>query len=136
MPAPLPTVTHAPARWWAIAAGGAVGTAARAGSLWAWPTMEGAWPATPFAENVAGAFALGALLGWLGRGAGPAWWRSPFFTTGVLGSFTTFSALAVDVAQLGAARPWWALAYAAASVLVGVAAALAGWAIGRGRGAP
>jgi fluoride exporter len=131
MAAPPLTVGHAPAQWWAIAAGGAVGTAARAGLLWVWPAAHGDWPTTVFVENVAGAFLLGALLGWLGRREGAARWRSPFFGSGALGSFTTFSTLAVDVATLGADRPWWGAAYALASVAAGLGAALAGWSIGR-----
>lgn len=119
-------------RWWAIAAGGALGTAARAGLLWAWPTRADAFPATVFAENVAGAFALGLLLGWLGRRERPSWWASPFFTVGVLGSFTTYSTLVLDVASLRGSLPWLAGGYALASVAAGVAAAAVGWAWGRG----
>lgn len=133
MGAPRVTVTFEPTDWWAIAAGGAVGTAARAALTWASPAEAGAWPVTVFAENVTGAFALGLLLGWLGRLEGPSRWRSPFFTTGVLGSFTTFSALAFDVAAWGAAAPCLAGGYAAASVALGLAAAAGGWSLGRGR---
>jgi fluoride exporter len=132
--ASLPTVSHAPARWWAIAAGGAVGTAARAGLLWAWPAAEGGLPTTLLIENVVGAFGLGALLGYLARVEGRTPWRSAFFSTGALGSFTTFSTLVAAVAQLGAAQPWWAAGYAAASVVGGLMAAALGWAWGRGRG--
>jgi CrcB protein len=127
-------VSGATNRWWAIAAGGAIGTAARAGLLWAWPTRADAFPATVFAENVAGAFALGLLLGWLGRKERPGWWASPFFTVGALGSFTTFSTLVLDVAVLGPARPWLAIGYALASMLGGVVAAAAGWAMGHRAG--
>jgi CrcB protein len=126
-------VSGATSRWWAVAAGGALGTAARAGLLWAWPTRAAAFPATVFAANVAGAFALGLLLGWLGRKERPGRWASPFVTVGVLGSFTTFSTLVLDVASLGGSRPWLALGYALASVIVGASAAAAGWAWGRGR---
>ncbi len=125
-------MSGATGRWWAIAAGGALGTAARAGLSWAWPTRVDAFPATVFAENVAGAFALGLLLGWLGRRARLGWWASPFLTVGVLGSFTTFSTLVLDAAVLGEARPWLAGSYALASVIAGAAAAAAGWAWGRG----
>ena len=133
MDAPRVTVAFEPTIWWAIAAGGAVGTAARAALTWAWPAQVGAWPIVVLGENVAGAFALGLLLGFLGRLEGPSRWRSPFFTTGVLGSFTTFSALALDVAALGAVRPWLAGGYAAASLVLGLAAAAGGWSLGRGR---
>ena len=57
MAASLPTVSHAPARWWGIAAGGAVGTAARAALLWAWPAAEGGLPTILLVEN--------GFAGWL-----------------------------------------------------------------------
>lgn len=120
--------------WWLVAAGGAVGTAARAGLAWAWPTAPGAFPWTVFCENVAGALALGALLGALARREGPDGWRAPLLATGVLGSFTTYSALAVDLASLTGSRPAIALAYALASVVVGLAAAGLGWRWARGPG--
>jgi len=125
------TLDEVPWRWWAIAAGGAVGTAARAGLLWAWPASDGPWPATLFAENAVGAFALGVLLGWLGRRGGIAGWHGLFFGTGVLGSFTTFSTLTAEVVRVAADRPAWAAAVAVASVAVGLAAAAAGMALGR-----
>lgn len=119
-----------------IAAGGALGTAARAGLLWAFPATEGSWPTTVFLANVAGAFVLGLLLGRLARRSGPSLWRSPFFTTGALGSFTTFSTKAMDVVTLGAVEPWMAVASALLGVAAGLAAAGVGWALGRGRGGP
>jgi fluoride exporter len=125
--------TTSPSGLWAVAAGGAVGTAARASLVWLLPAHAGGFPATVFAVNVAGAFALGWLVGrWERRAGGPSW-QLPFFATGLLGSFTTFSALALDVADLAGPRPWVALAYALASVAFGWAAAAAGWSLGRGR---
>jgi fluoride exporter len=122
-----------PPRLWAVAAGGAIGTAARAGLMWLLPTQAGGFPAAVFAVNVAGALALGWLVGrWERRAVGSAW-HLPFFATGLLGSFTTFSALALDVAGLVGSRPGVALAYALASVAAGWAAAAAGWSLGRSR---
>ena len=121
-----------PGWWLAVAAGGAVGTAARAAWLWWAPTTPGAWPTTVFLENLLGAFALGLLRGWLARGRGPWWLRSPFFSTGALGSFTTFSNLAWDVGVLGPVAPSLALGYGAASLACGLAAAAGGWRLGRG----
>jgi len=118
---------------WAVPAGGAIGTAARAGLVWLLPAHPGGFPATVFAINVAGALALGWLVGrWSRRASRPAW-HLAFFGTGVLGSFTTFSALAFDVAALAGPRPWVALAYALASVVAGWVAAAVGWALGRSR---
>ena len=122
-----------PPSLWAVAVGGAVGTAARAGLVWLLPAQAGAFPAAVFAVNVAGALALGWLVGlWERRVVGSGWYL-PFFATGLLGSFTTFSALALDVAELAGPRPGLALAYALASVAAGWAAAAAGWSLGRGR---
>ena len=120
-----------PAHLLPIVAGGALGTAARAGLLWAFPAAETAFPLTVFLENLSGAFLLGLLLGWLGRRPGPSLWRSPFFTTGALGSFTTFSALSADVASLLSSAPWLAVANAALSLVLGLGAAGVGWALGQ-----
>ncbi len=130
------TPTHtSQAGWWlAIAAGGAVGTSARVGWLWLAPITPGAWPTTIFLENLLGAFALGLLLGALSRGRGPAWLRSPFFTTGALGSFTTFSNLSWDLAILTTSAPPLALAYGAASLTLGLLVAGLGWWLGRAVG--
>jgi len=121
-----------PGWWLAVAAGGAVGTAMRVAWLWWVPVTPGAWPTTIFLENVLGAFLLGLLLGRLARGRAPSWLRSPFFSTGALGSFTTFSNLAWDVGGLSSPAPTLAIAYGAASLALGLAAAAAGWWLGRG----
>lgn len=127
---------RADAGWWvAVAAGGALGTAARVGGLWLLPASTDAWPTTVFLENLLGAFLLGLLVGRLQRPGSPPWLRSPFFSTGALGSFTTFSALAHDVHALLATTPLLALGYASVSLVAGVALAGCGWWLGR-RGAP
>jgi fluoride exporter len=120
--------------WWAVAAGGAVGTALRALWLWHAPTVPGLWPTTIFLENLLGAFALGVLVGVLARRRAPGWLRSPFFSTGLLGSFTTFSSLAWDVAATAPSEPVLAVAYGAVSLALGLTAAAAGWRLGRGNG--
>jgi CrcB protein len=101
--------------------------------VWLLPVPSAGFPATVFAINLAGALALGWLVGrWARPGRDPGWGR-PFFATGLLGSFTTFSALALDAAHLAGPRPGVALAYVVASVAVGGAAAAAGWSLGGGR---
>ena len=57
-------------------------------------------------------------------------WRS-IAMVGFLGGFTTFSALAVQALRLGEEAPLGALAYVAASLILGLVAAAAGLAIGR-----
>lgn len=130
-PTPAPP-TYTSADWVAVAAGGAVGTGARAVLLWVWPPVAGSLPWATLVVNLGGALALGVLLGAVARGRPPAWWRSPFFGTGVLGSFTTFSALALELTAMATERPGSALAYAGVSLAGGVAMAALGWRIGCG----
>lgn len=84
----------------AVALGGAAGAAARyAATLW-WPTPPGAFPWTILCVNVLGCFVIGAFMVAVTevRTAHPL--LRPFFGTGVLGGFTTFSTYAVDVRDL------------------------------------
>lgn len=104
--------------------GGAVGTAARAAFL-AIP-VSSTWPVAVLAVNVGGSFLLGALLEVLSRA--PSSERGTalrlLFGTGLLGGFTTYSALALDAIRLGIEGDWMpAVAYPLASVLLGLAAA-------------
>jgi CrcB protein len=81
------------------------------------------------AINVAGSFALGALAG-----AGASQETRAVAGVGFLGGFTTFSTFSLDVfSDLEAGRPGRALALVALSVVLGVAAAAAGWALAGGR---
>ncbi|WP_158588204.1 CrcB family protein [Galactobacter valiniphilus] len=110
-----------------MAAGGFLGALARYLST-AGLSASGAELATA-AINVAGALALGLLTGLWSRGRGPGSrrdWVRAGLGPGVLGGFTTFSAIAVAFAD--PFRPWVALAQA----LLGVCAALLGlWLGGR-----
>jgi len=110
-----------------VAVGGAVGALARYGLSRAFPVAPGTFPATTFAINVTGAFALAFLLESLLRRGAPDHWLRLLVGVGVLGAFTTFSTMATEIALL------WrdgdggiALVYTAASVLTGVAAVFAG----------
>ena len=107
-----------------IAAAGAAGVLTRYGLTQA----VGASPWTIAAINVAGSFALGVLVG---AGAGAD--TRAVAGLGFLGGFTTFSTFALDVVtDLQHGRPGRALAYVAVSVLLGILAAAAGWALARG----
>lgn len=84
----------------AVALGGGAGAAARyAASLW-WPTPAGGFPWTILWVNVAGCAVIGVFMVIVSevRTAHPL--VRPFFGTGVLGGFTTFSTYAVDVRNL------------------------------------
>jgi CrcB protein len=85
-------------------------------------------PLGTFAVNIGGAFLMGLLLGrWAVLGSPGTSALVPFLTTGVLGGFTTFSALAVDtVGLLDGGRAGWASVYVAATVVAGLAAVRAG----------
>ncbi|CAL9641534.1 fluoride efflux transporter CrcB [Streptomyces sp. Tu 3180] len=83
-----------------VALGGGAGAAARyAASLW-WPTPAAGFPWTTLWVNVAGCAVIGVFLVVVTevRPAHPL--VRPFFGTGVLGGFTTFSTYAVDVQKL------------------------------------
>lgn len=88
---------------------------------------------TTFAINVMGAFLLGVLLEGLTRVGPDTGWRQRVrlgVGTGVLGSFTTYSTLAVDIDELLRGHRWWAAgSYAAGSVLAGLVATVIGIAV-------
>lgn len=115
-----------------VGAGGAIGTAAREALSLALPPVGGV-PLTIFFINVGGAFLLGLLLETLGR-RGPEDDRRRalrlFVGTGVLGGFTTYSALATDTALLLGGFPLPALAYALGTVVLGGLASAAGIGMG------
>lgn len=130
-----------------VATGGAVGTAGRyAVSLGAPSTSDLPW--TTLVVNLVGAFLLGLLLESLSRTGAETPHRRVVrlgLGTGVLGGFTTYSALALEVVELlvdgELAR---ALGYGVGSVGAGLLACAAGIALatqrhgprGRGAGAP
>jgi len=115
-----------------VAAGGMVGTAGRYALAHA-ITPAGGWPLATLTANLCGAFALGWLLEALARHAvqGPRELRLRLaLGTGVLGGFTTFSSLAIEVERLIAqGRLGVAVAYTAVSLVAGVALCLAGVAL-------
>ncbi|MFI8091571.1 CrcB family protein [Streptomyces sp. NPDC086080] len=83
-----------------VALGGGVGAAARyAASLW-WPTPAHGLPWTILGVNVAGCAVIGVFMVIITevRTAHPL--ARPFFGTGVLGGFTTFSTYADGVRDL------------------------------------
>lgn len=133
-PAPAPGATarpphRDPALVLLVAAGGAVGALARFALAEALPP-RGGWPVATLLANLTGAFLLGALLEAVAR-RGPETPRLRALRltcgTGVLGGYTTVSALALDAERLVAdGAVGTAVAYAGLSVLGGVLAALAG----------
>jgi fluoride exporter len=114
-----------------VLGGGAVGTALRLAFVTPLVVVaDGGWPRATFLANVAGAFALGVLVA-AGDTRPGLRRRLPFIGTGLLGSLTTFSALAVGTVLLAqAGRPAAAASYLVASALAGLLAAAAGIGVG------
>lgn len=116
-----------------VAVGGAVGAPLRYRLSQTLPHEPGALPAATLLANLMGAFALGLLLAALLR-RGPDTGRRRDLRlalgTGLLGAFTTFSSLALEVELLRrGGRVGLALGYGLGSVLLGVGAAAAGVAL-------
>ncbi len=84
----------------AVAVGGAVGAAARYGASLLWPTAAGAFPWTILTVNAVGCAVIGVFMVVITDVWAAHRLVRPFFGTGVLGGFTTFSTYAVDVQRL------------------------------------
>ncbi|UYP18527.1 CrcB family protein [Rhodococcus sp. Z13] len=124
---PLPRALHLrPSALVAVAVGGLIGTSARYGLGRWFPVGAGGWPVTTFAINVLGALLLGFLLEALIRSGPDTSWRQVVRLgagTGALGSFTTYSALAVDTdLLLRDGHLLAAVTYALGTVLAGLLA--------------
>ena len=87
-------------------------------------------PISTLVINLVGSFALGVLVARLWPTASPA--LRAGLGPGLLGTFTTFSAVAVTVVGLSANGEWMlALAYLAATIIGGLIAAWLGLLVGR-----
>ena len=78
----------------AVAVGGLIGTGLRLACDLAFPHADGELPVETLIVNLVGAFALGWLVGglWTPPDARPIWLKAGI-GSGVLGSFTTLSAV-------------------------------------------
>lgn len=119
----------------AVLVGGLLGTAARLTVDVMLPHEGATFPLGTLLVNLTGSFLLGVLVArawpvapaWLRAGLGP----------GLLGSFTTFSALAVSAVELTASGVGAvAVGYVAASVAGGLTAAALGLRLGAGTPPP
>lgn len=106
-----------------VAAGGAVGTAARYGlDGAAWGDSQ--WPWSTFVVNIVGSFLLGVLAACIADPADP---RRLLLGTGLLGGFTTYSAFAVQTdLLLQSGDTAIGLLYSISSVALGLIAAVIG----------
>jgi CrcB protein len=110
----------------AVAAGGFVGTLARAELSTHWTHADGHWPWATFVVNIVGAFALGYFATRLQERLPVSAYRRPLLGTGFCGGLTTFSTMQLELlVMLDEGRIALALAYATVSVVTGLIAVTA-----------
>ncbi|KOU51941.1 fluoride efflux transporter CrcB [Streptomyces sp. WM6378] len=102
-----------------VALGGAIGACARYGASLMWTTRPGSFPWTTLLVNGVGCAVIGVFMVVITDVWAAHRLVRPFFGTGVLGGFTTFSTYAVDIQKFVAAgQPRTGLAYLALTLLV------------------
>ena len=112
----------------AVLVGGLIGTGLRLGIDALIPHGQSGFPWSTLIINVVGSFALGVLVARVWPTA-PEWLRYGL-GTGLVGTFTTFSAVIASLLYMLSA-PLLGLAYLVASVAGGLGAALLGLRLGR-----
>lgn len=114
----------------AVAAGGALGTAARYGAAQLIQVAPDGFPWATFWTNVSGSCVLGIVLTLVLERFPPTRYLRPFVATGFLGAYTTFSTFAVETDLLVKdGHTAVAVGYVAASLVAGFAAVSIGmWA--------
>lgn len=119
-------------RFVAVAVGGVIGSLSRWGIEEFLPGPPLGFPWGTLVVNVSGAFALGVIGSMLlDRAFRWPHWRA-FLSIGVIGSFTTFSTVAIDGVRLAdAGRTSTAIVYWVATLLLGQIMALVGMRLGR-----
>lgn len=106
-----------------VALGGAVGACARYGASLIWTTPPGGFPWTTLLVNVVGCAVIGVFMAVISDVRSVHRLVRPFFGTGVLGGFTTFSTYAVDIERLvDAGRARTGIAYLGLTLLAALAA--------------
>jgi CrcB protein len=115
----------------AVAVGGLIGTGLRLACDLAFPHGDGDFPIETLLVNLVGAFVLGWLVGGLWTRPTMPTWIKAGLGSGVIGSFTTLSAVMASLIVLtGAGEAWLAAVYLLVSVVGGLALAAAGLRIG------
>lgn len=117
-----------------VFAGGGLGALVRYYvGMFAMKTFGMAFPWGTFFINITGSFIMGAVISWLAfqEPAASKWFRV-FFTTGVLGGYTTFSTFSLDSFVLWErGELMLAAAYVLGSVVLSLLAVAAGMLGGR-----
>ncbi|WUH92406.1 fluoride efflux transporter CrcB [Streptomyces sp. NBC_00433] len=107
----------------AVAVGGAAGACARYGAVLLWPQTPGTFPWTTFWVNISGCAVIGVFMVVITEVLTPHRLVRPFFGTGVLGGYTTFSTYAVEIRRLADAhQAATAFGYAAATLVAALTA--------------
>jgi CrcB protein len=101
--------------------GGGLGSLARYGLSLLFPYREG-FPWATFCANLAAAFILGIVLGWISKmDAGSSNQLKWFLATGFCGGFSTFSTFSAETLQLIKNQQWvLAAIYVLTSVVLSV----------------
>ena len=130
---------HHPAMLGVITLGGVIGALIRYQiGLW-WPTPNGHFPTATLTINLIGCLVIGIFMVIINELTTPHQLLRPFFGTGVLGGFTTFSTYSMDITNLlREGHGGTALAYLAITAVGAVLAVSAGMLLtrrlaGRGR---
>ncbi|WP_328316243.1 fluoride efflux transporter FluC [Streptomyces sp. NBC_00388] len=107
----------------AVSLGGVAGASARYGAGLLWPTAPGGFPWTTLLVNAVGCALIGVFMVVITDVWAAHRLVRPFFGTGVLGGFTTFSTYAVDIQRLVAdGHVRTGLAYLGLTLLAALAA--------------
>ncbi|MFF4016175.1 fluoride efflux transporter CrcB [Streptomyces sp. NPDC001843] len=115
-----------------VALGGAIGATARYALSLGLPTPAGGFPWATFWTNVTGCAVIGVFMVVITDVWAAHRLVRPFFGTGVLGGYTTFSTYAVDIQKLlDDGHPGTALAYLAATLIAALTAVWAAAAAAR-----
>ncbi|MFN8047125.1 MAG: CrcB family protein [Ancrocorticia sp.] len=116
-----------------VALGATFGTFLRAALSGAFPHNADAWPWATFLINMVGSFVLGLLLESLVLTGTDSGWRRTvrlMCGTGIMGGFTTYSTFVLEIEKMaGAGDLALGFAYAAVSLVLGIAAAMLGMAV-------
>nr|WP_245984149.1 CrcB family protein [Streptomyces tateyamensis] len=106
-----------------VALGGVLGAEARYGLGLLWPTPVASFPWTTLLVNALGCLVIGVFLVAITEGRPAHRLLRPFFGTGVLGGFTTFSTYCLDLHRLFEAhQPGLAVGYLAGTLAAALGA--------------
>ena len=114
----------------AVGVGGFLGTVCRYLMTLIPISEKTAFPVVTLTINILGSLLIGILAGLTAKYEGMNADLMAFLRVGICGGFTTFSTFALESVNLmGSGKMWMGIAYMALSLILGIAAVLAGKAI-------